>query len=60
MKYIVEMKETSYGSVEVDAISREEAEAMASRLYLEGKVHWADSELDLLARENWRSMEVER
>lgn len=60
MKYIVEMKETSYGSVEVDAISREEAETMASRLYLEGKVHWADSELDLLARENWRSMEVER
>ena len=60
MKYVVEMKETSYGSVEVDAVSREEAEAMASRLYLERKVRWADSELDLLARENWRSMEVER
>lgn len=60
MKYIVEMKETNYGCAEVEACSREEAELKASQLYLEGEVHWADSELDLLARENWRSMEVER
>jgi len=50
MKYIVDIKDTSYGVVEVDADSKEAAEDMASALWYEGKVEWVDCDLELDAR----------
>lgn len=50
MKYIVDIKETSYGVIEVDADSKEDAEDMASDLWYEGKVEWVDCDLDVDAR----------
>ncbi len=47
MKYIVDIKETSYGVIEVDADSKEDAEDMASDLWYEGKVEWVDCDLDV-------------
>ena len=50
MKYLVDIKDTSYGVVEVDASSKEEAEEMASGLWYEGKVEWVDCDLELDAK----------
>jgi len=50
MKYVVDIKDTSYGVVEVDASSKEEAEEMASGLWYEGKVEWVDCDLELDAK----------
>lgn len=50
MKYVVDIKDTSYGVVEVDASSKEEAEEMASGLWYEGKVEWLDCDLELDAK----------
>ena len=50
MKYVVDIKDTSYGVVEVDASSKEEAEEMASGMWYEGKVEWVDCDLELDAK----------
>ena len=55
MKYVVDIKDTSYGVVEVDASSKEEAEEMASGLGYEGKVEWVDCDLDVDARKAERN-----
>ena len=55
MKYVVDIKDTSYGVVEVDACSKEEAEEMASGLWYEGKVEWVDCDLDVDARKAERN-----
>ena len=55
MKYIVDIKETSYGVIEVDADSKEDAEDMASGLWYEGKVEWVDCDLDVDARKAERN-----
>ena len=50
MKYKVDIKDTSYATVEVDARSQEEAEQKAAELYYNGRVEWADCEVDYSAR----------
>lgn len=50
MKYLVDIKETSYATVEIDAESKDAAEDIAFSLYSEGKIDWLDSDLDFDAR----------
>ena len=54
MKYTVSIRETSYGSVTVDARSMEEAKALAEQEYFDGNVFWKDSELELCSVEKER------
>ncbi len=50
MRFFVDVKETSYATVEVEAESKEAAEDIAFSLYSEGKIDWLDSDLDIDAR----------
>ena len=43
-KFIISINETSYGSVEIEAESEEEAREKAVAAYYDGNVHWGDSE----------------
>ena len=45
MKYIVDVKDISYGRIEVEADSIEEAQEKAEEIYLCGQVPWADSDV---------------
>ena len=49
MKYSVKVKEISYGVVEVEAASAEEAEEKAESVYYDGNVMWDNSEVDCTA-----------
>ena len=49
MKYSVKVKEISYGVVEVEAASAEEAEEKAESVYYDGNVIWGISEVDCTA-----------
>ncbi len=49
MKHSVKVKEISYGVVEVDATSAEEAEEKAESVYYDGNVVWNNSEVDYTA-----------
>ena len=40
MKYLVDVKDISYGTVEVEAESKEQAEEMAQDMYFGGQVMW--------------------
>lgn len=46
MKYSVKVKEISYGVVEVEADSAEEAEEKAESIYYDGNVVWDNSDVD--------------
>ena len=46
MKYCVSMKEVSYGSVIVEAKSKEEAIQKAEQEYYAGSVFWKDSSVE--------------
>ena len=50
MKYLVDIKDTSYATIEVDANSIEEAEEKAHAAYYHGCVEWQDCALDIEAR----------
>lgn len=56
MKYLVDIKDTSYATVEVEAESKEGAEDIAFGLYSEGKIEWQDCDIDIDARKR----EIER
>lgn len=56
MKYLVDIKDTSYATVEVEAESKEAAEDIAFGLYSEGKIEWQDCDIDIDARKR----EIER
>lgn len=56
MKYLVDIKDTSYATVEVEAESKESAEDIAFGLYSEGKIEWQDCDIDIDARKR----EIER
>jgi hypothetical protein len=43
-KYIVSVMETSYGAVEIEADSPEEAREKAEEAYHQGNVHWTSNE----------------
>ena len=48
MKYTVQIKEISYGTVTVDASSQSEAEAKAEQAYYDGNTCWQDSEMEVI------------
>ena len=50
MKFKVDIKDTSYATVEVEARSAEEAEEKAEELYYNGRVEWAACDVDYQAR----------
>ena len=50
-KYIVNVKEISYGTIEVEANSIEEAEKLADAQYTMGNTYWSNGEYDLQAEE---------
>ena len=50
MKYVVEVRRSNYGYIEVEADSVSEAEHKATQLYLENLTRWTDSGLDFSAR----------
>lgn len=56
MKYLVDTKDTSYATVEVEAESKEAAEDLAFALYSEGRIEWQDCDIDIDARKR----EIER
>ena len=47
MKYTVDVKDTSYATIVVEAPSREAAEEFA----MEGSIEWADCDIEIEARE---------
>jgi hypothetical protein len=50
MKYMVDVKDTSYATIEVEANSQEEAEVMAQTAYYEGRIEWRDCDVEYEAR----------
>ena len=50
MRYLVDIKDTSYATVEVEAESKEAAEDIAFGLYSEGKIEWQDCDIEVEAR----------
>ena len=50
MKYLVDIKDTSYATVEVEANSKEQAEEIAYARYYEGTVEWQDCDIEFEAR----------
>ena len=59
MKYLVDIKDTSYAIVEVEADSREQAEEIAYGRYYEGTVEWQDCDIEVEARKAERTAERE-
>lgn len=50
MKNAVDVKDTSYATMEVEANSREEAERLAEAAYYDGKVEWQGCDVEYEAR----------
>ena len=50
MKYLVDIKDTSYATVEVEANSKEQAEEIAYAGYYKGTVEWQDCDIEVEAR----------
>ena len=50
-KYIVNVKEISYGTIEVEANSIEEANRLAEAQYTMGNTYWSSGEYELEAEE---------
>ena len=48
MKYTIQIKETSYGTVTVEASSPQEAEELAEQAYYDGNTCWQDSEMEVI------------
>ena len=47
MKYTVQIKEISYGSVTVEASNQQEAEEKAEQAYYDGNAYWKNSEMEI-------------
>ena len=50
MRYFVDIKDTSYATITVEADSLEEAEEKAQEAYYNGMVEWRDCDRDIEAR----------
>lgn len=48
MKYIVYLKDTSFGFVELEASSKKEAEEKAMDELFNGNIKWGDSEAEVV------------
>ena len=55
MKYLVDIKDTSYATVDVEANFREQAEEIAYARYYEGTVEWQDCDIEVEARKTERN-----
>ena len=51
MKYTVYVKEISYGTIEVEADNKDEAEKIAEAQYTLGNTFWSSGEYELNAEE---------
>ena len=60
MKYIVDVKDISYGTVEVEANSKEQAEEMAQDMYFDGQVMWDEAGVSYEARPDNRERGANR
>lgn len=54
MRYIVDVKDVSYGSVAIEADSIEQAEEKAQVLYFSGQVNWDEADVSYSARPDER------
>ncbi len=54
MKYIVDIKDVSYGRIEVDADSVEQAQEKAEEMYFDGLVLWADCDVSYEVQPDYR------
>ena len=54
MKYIVDIKDVSYGRIEVDADSVEQAQEKAEEMYFDGLVPWADCDVSYEVQPDYR------
>ena len=50
MKFIVDVKDVSYGTVEVEADSVEQAEEKAQDMYFSGQINWDEADVSYSAR----------
>lgn len=57
MRYIVDVKDVSYGRVEVEADSVEQAEEKAQDLYFSGQVNWDAADVSYEASPDERKQE---
>ena len=57
MKYVVDVKDISYGTIEVEADSVQEAEEKAEAAYFDGKVMWDEADVSYEARPKERDQE---
>ena len=57
MKYIVDIKDSSDGRIEVEAESIEEAQEKAEEMYFSGMVPWADCDVSYEATPKERDQE---
>lgn len=57
MRYIVDVKDVSYGRVEVEADSVEQAEEKAQDLYFSGQVNWDAADVSYEASLDERKQE---
>ena len=46
-KFCVNVQEVSYGFVEIEAASEEEARSKATDVFHEGKVNWSDTNFEV-------------
>ena len=60
MKYIVDVKDISYGTVDVEADSKEQAEEMAQDMYFDGQVMWDEADVSYEARPDNRERGANR
>lgn len=54
MKYFVDVKDISYGTIEVEASNAEEAEEIAQELYFSGRINWGEANVSYEARPDER------
>ena len=54
MKYIVDIKDVSYGRVEVEADSVEQAQKEAEEMYFDGLVPWEDCDVSYEIQPDYR------
>ncbi len=54
MKYVVDVKDISYGTIEVEADSLEQAEGKAQELYFLGQIQWDTADVSFEARHDER------
>ena len=57
MKFIVDVKDISYGTVEVEADSAEQAEEKAQDMYFSGQINWDEADVSYESRPKERNAE---